>query len=191
MITTLYLTLALILTTTIYLKTQKISNLSTHQGIQLINKSFLFLSIAYLLQILITTSTLPFSKLAIFNALTNPVATYLFTISALYLSTSLFWKNQTKDSTPLHSLAILITILNNFTNILPLVLTAIYTFTAFKAYENYTFKKTIFSQSLLIAIALLALASLSSIFYNLSSSYAMNLTAFSIFLYGTLKTMKK
>ncbi len=191
MITTIFLILAIILTTSTYIKTRKISRLSAHQGIRLTNQAFLFFAIAYTIAFITSTTTLPFFKLAILKFFAIPIQTYLLTLAALYLAVSLFWKNSVKDVAPLHIIALLTLILNNFTNILPLTLTAIYSITAIKSYENYTTKKTIFSQSHLIAISLLALANL-IIFITFQSitSQAMTLTAFSIFLYGTLKTIK-
>jgi|GEM_PF-6596502 hypothetical protein len=191
MITTLFLILAIITTLSIYIETRNISRLSSHQGIKLINQAFLFLSLAYITAFLTSTSSLNIAKLSILTALTQPLQTYLFTIAALYLAASLFWKNQKKDASPLHIIALLTTILNNFNEILPLVLTAIYAITAIQAYTNYEKKKTTFSQFYLMAIALLLTSSiLTLINFSELTSQAMTIAAFSIFLYGTLKTIK-
>ncbi|MBS3087256.1 hypothetical protein J4226_01560 [Candidatus Pacearchaeota archaeon] len=189
MITTLFLILAIITTLSIYIKTKKIKTLSQHQGIRLYNQAFLFFAISYILQFLTSTSSLTIAKLSILQALTSPIQTYLFVVAALYLSASLFWKNKTKNQSQLHIIALLVVILNNFTEILTLTLITIYTYSTIVAYTNYQTKKSTFSQLYLIAIFLLVLANLSSIFYNLYSSYSMTITAFSIFLYGTLKTI--
>ena len=189
--TTLFHVLAIIITLSIYFKTAKISKLSSHQGIHLHNKAFLFFALFYILAFISTTTSLSFSKLSILVALTSPIQTYLITIAALYLSASLFWKNSKQDKTPLHVLALLITIINNFTQILPQALIVIYAFTSITSYTNYSIKKTKFSQVHLIAISLLLLSSIISLTNSLLlTSQAMTITAFSIFLYGTLKTIK-
>jgi hypothetical protein len=191
MITQIFQILAIIITLSIYLKTKKISRLSNHKGIRLINSSFLFFALFYIISFLISSSSLSFSKLSILNALASPFQTYLITIAALYLSASIFWKNSKKDKTQLHIIALLVVILNNFTNILTLTLIVIYTYTSITAYTNYKNKKTTFSQFYLIAIALLLTSNiLTLINFSSTTTQAMTITAFSIFLYGTLKTIK-
>lgn len=193
MITTIFLILAIITTLSIYIKTHKISKLSTHQGIQLTNQAFLFFALAYIVQFLTSSSSLPISKSAILYTLAQPIQTYLTILAALYLSASLFWKDSQNDKSPLHIIALLVAILNNFTNVLTLTLTAIYTYTTITAYTNYQIKKTNFSQVHLIAIVLLLTSNLILLLtpYSLFPSQAMTITAFSIFLYGTHKTIKK
>ena len=191
MITTLFQILAIILTTSIYIKTRKISTLSSHQGINLINSAFLFFSLAYITTFLIQTASLNIARQSILQALTSPIQTYLFTIAALYLAASLFWKNQKKETSPLHIIALLVTVLSNFTSILTLTLTTIYAITTIQAYTNYQKKKTPFSQIYLIAIALLLISQiLTLINFAPITPQSMTITAFSIFLYGTLKIIK-
>jgi len=191
MITTIFYILAITTTLSIYLKTKKISTLSNHQGIKLTNQAFLFFALAYIIQFLTSSTSLPISKLSILQALTQPVQIYLFTIAALYLSTSIFWKNSQHDKTPLHMIALLVTILSNFTNVLTLTLITIYAYTTIKSYINYQTKKTNFSEFYLIAIVLLLTSNtLNLLNFSLLTSQAMTTTAFTIFLYGTLKTIK-
>ncbi len=191
MLTLIFLIAAIIITASIYLKTHKISKLSSHQGIRLTNQAFFLFALAYIISLLAIISPLSISKASILQALSVPIKTYLFTAAALYLSASLFWKDSKHDKAPLHIITLLVVILNNFTNILPLALTAIYTFTSIQAYTNYQTKKTKFSQVHLISIALLTLANLIlTVNYSLLTTQLMTITAFSIFLYGTLKTIK-
>jgi hypothetical protein len=188
MITTILQLLTLLLTTTIYLKTKKIATLSNHQGINLINTAFLLFTLYYLISLTTTLISLPISKTAILLALTSPIQTYLLTAAALHLSASLFWKGTKHNSTPLHIIALLVVVISNFTNILTLTLITIYAYTTIIAYTNYQSKKTTFSQIYLIAIFLLLLSSITSHF-SLPTAYsnAMTLTAFAVFLYGTMK----
>jgi len=192
LITIIFLTIAITLTASIYLKSQKISKLSSHKGISSISKAFLFLTITYTLQLSTKLLTLSISSKSILITLLEPIQIYLFTISALYLTTSMFWKNSQKDSTILHAIAILTAIISNFTETLALALTVIYALASVKAHENYCLKKTIFSQAHLIAFSLLTLANL-TLFLEISpiSNQAMTIAAFAIFLYGTLKSAKK
>ncbi len=189
--TTLFQIIAIILTSSIYIKTRHISKLSSHQGIRLINQAFLFFAISFTIAFLTSTSSLSVSKSAILYSLSQPIQTYFLTIAALYLSASLFWKNQKRDPSPLHIIALLITILNITTNILPLTLTAIYAYSSLTAYTNYTEKKTTFSQFYLIAITLLLTSNILQLLnFPFLISHSMIIAAFSIFLYGTLKTIK-
>lgn len=196
MITTLYLIAAITITLSTYLKTQKISRLSSHPGIRLINSSFLFFAIYFTISFLFSSSNLPFSKLAILSSLASPIQTYLITIASLYLAASLFWKDKKKDKTPLHTIALIVVILTAQplipnSNLLELTLIVIYAYTSITAYTNYQVKKTPFSQIYLIAIALLLTSNILTLINSaIITAQAMTLTAFAIFLYGTLKTIK-
>jgi len=195
----LYCLIIVFASTFIYFKTRRIYKLTSHKGIKSFRNAFFFFGVAFLVRLLAffisfyhISSTIQITATVIFN--------YFLSMAGFSVVYSLVWKNIPENRKYFfHPLALAIAIIDVFTHHYMIIVSqlAVFAYAMIVSYGNYkkSRDKSNFLQLYFIGLVL----ALISYFFNLLSNIvpliyiyarAVTASAFVIFLYGVMKTLK-